>query len=65
MAIAGTLEEDQALRLAAEGGLNENAFAEALSSPATVDLASSLAAACRCTLLFDRLPRPQSRILIC
>ena len=63
--MSGTLDEEQALRLAAEGGLNEKAFAEALRSPATAELASSLAAACRCSLLSGRLMSPQSALVIC
>ena len=36
------------LKLAAEAGLNEKAFAEAFQSPDTASLASSLASVCRC-----------------
>ena len=48
---AGVMEEEEVLRMAAEAGLNEKAFTEALQSPDTAGLASSLAAACRCQIL--------------
>ena len=35
------------MKLASDAGLNEKSFAEALRSPDTASLASSLAAACR------------------
>ena len=55
------------LRLAAEAGLNEKAFAEGLRSPDTTGLASNLAAACRCKTLLVQLfvhipPLPKGRM---
>lgn len=48
---AGLQREDEVVQLAAEAGLNEKAFAEALRQKGTAELAGELAAACRCYLL--------------
>ena len=45
---AGPHREDEVVQLAAEAGLNEKAFAEALRQTDTAELAGDLAAACRC-----------------
>lgn len=47
--------EGEVLKLAAEAGLNEKAFAEGLQSSDTPRLASGLAAACMCHLLLKLL----------
>ena len=48
MPCAGLVGEEEVLKLAAEAGLNEKAFAELLQSSDTANLAPSLATVCRC-----------------
>lgn len=45
---AGPHRKDEVAQLAAEAGLNEKAFAEALRQTDTAELAGDLAAMCRC-----------------